>query len=441
MSLFEYFIVGVLIFLVALPFLKAGLRENVFWVFSPASMISLFFLIYFLVGPLSAIVFDDTFFLGRDMRPLFSSAWVAGVIGLLAIWTGYYSPAAKMILARSQPMEIDSDRFYKCGVVITAVGYVCVLIWVTFSGRVLEIFGTEIGSTPNTQFEEAVKFSYFYHGMSLVFVGVFIQLAVKRISLSLAIALLVPISLIFISIGFRYRILFVLGGLTLILHLRKKTAPRYWMLFLIAASLFVVFGIVGMARQYYGGLDFSNLSDRSWIDLWMGTLGETNTFYVLGAVMDIVPSSYDFVGMQPFYYALILPIPRFIWEAKPFPEYLHLITEAIGTTAAISAGSAWPFLGEYYVAFGWTGMLIACLVLGIMCRVVWNLYCKYPSDPGLMVIYSLAFPFIYYVLSRGYLAQELQDFCFTLLPALIARRISSMRVRNKQALRVTAAQS
>ena len=47
--------------------------------------------------------------------------------------------------------------------------------------------------------------------------------------------------------------------------------------------------------------------------------------------MDVVPRQYGFVGFDPLYYALILPIPRFMWEAKPVPEYLELIPAAIGT--------------------------------------------------------------------------------------------------------------
>ncbi|MBL0141392.1 MAG: O-antigen polysaccharide polymerase Wzy [Betaproteobacteria bacterium] len=437
MSLFETFLVFILSALVVLPFLRSRRAQSIYWVFSPASMISLFFLVYFLVGPLSAIAFDDTFFLARDMRPLFANAWLAGVVGLMAIWAGYFSPAGKMIVGKAKKRDINADRYYKSGVLITSLGYVCVLIWVLFSGRVLDIFGAELGSTPGTEFEEVTRVSYFYHGMSLVFVGVFIQLSVKRMSLLLAAVTLIPISLMFVSIGFRYRLLFVLGGLTLILHLRSGKSPRLWILAIVATSLLVMFGIVGMARSYYGGLDFANLYGRSWSDLYLGTLGETNTFYVLGAVMDVVPTDYDFVGLQPFYYALILPIPRFMWAAKPFPEYLNLITEAIGTSAAISAGSAWPYMGEHYVAFGWSGMVIMCILLGIACRTVWLWYCKFPRDPTLMTIYCLFFPFTYYVLSRGYLAQEFQDFCFTLLPAMLARAASIVRTKTGRHTEIT----
>src|ERR1700730_9443242 len=100
MSLFEYFLVGALCFLVAVPFLWLGRKESVFWLFAPPSMISLFFLIYFLLGPISAIAFDTTFLLGRDMRPLFLYAWMAGVVALASIWAGYYLPIAKGIIDR-----------------------------------------------------------------------------------------------------------------------------------------------------------------------------------------------------------------------------------------------------------------------------------------------------------------------------------------------------
>ena len=58
-----------------------------------------------------------------------------------------------------------------------------------------------------------------------------------------------------------------------------------------------------------------------------------------------------------------------------------------------------------------------------------------------MVIYALALPFIYYAMSRGYLAQVFSDFCFTLLPALVARRLCTVSATEQedshQALRMS----
>ena len=388
-------------------------------------MISLFFLVYFLIGPLSALALDKTMFVGTDMRTVFQPAWLAGTVGLLAVWIGYYSPVARLILARAPRANLDLNRFYACGLALTFVGCLSVVAWVAFSGTVLDILGMSVGIAPRTEFQEPPRWNYFYLGMSLVFVGVFIQLALRRISIPVALAFLLPLSLVFLSIGFRYRLVFVLGGVTLLLHMRRNRPPRASVLAVIMLTLLIAFGLTGLTRQYYRGPDLARLSGMSWEDIYVGSLADTNTFYALGAVMDVVPRQYSFVGFDPLYYALILPIPRFMWEAKPVPAYLELIPTAIGTVEAKTAGVAWPFLAECYVAFGWPGVISLCVAFGVACRVAWIAYCRAPNDPAMMVFYSLTVPLIYYMLSRGYLAQIVTEFCATLLPALIARSLSS----------------
>jgi hypothetical protein len=412
-----------------------------FWLFAPPSMISLFFFIYFLIGPLSALALDKTIFVGADMRTVFLPAWLVGNVGLLAIWIGYYSPIARLIIGRKRLANFDLNRFHACGLVLTFVGCMSVILWIALSGSVLDILGMSFGIAPRTAFQEAPRWNYFYLGMSLVFVGVFIQLALRRISILVALAFLLPLCLVFVSIGFRYRLVFVLGGMTLLMHMRRSRPPRPSVLAVITLSLLIAFGLMGLTRQYNRGLDVARLSELSWEDIYLGSLSDTNTFFALGAVMDVVPRQYSFVGFDPIYYALILPIPRVMWEAKPAPEYLELIPAAIGTEESKTAGVAWPFLAECYVTFGWLGVISLCLAFGVTCRVAWIAYCRAPKDPAMMVIYSLTFPLIYYVLSRGYLAQILSDFCATLLPALIAQRLCRSRGSIKRAPHFVAVQS
>ena len=93
------------------------------------------------------------------------------------------------------------------------------------------------------------------------------------------------------------------------------------------------------------------------------------------------------------------------------------------------------------MAFGWPGVIALCLAFGIACRVVWIAYCRAPKDPAMVVIYSLTFPLIYYMLSRGYLAQIVADFCATLLPALIADSLCRSRANIRSVARFVAVHS
>jgi hypothetical protein len=309
----EILLVVSLILLVTLPFVPLLRGRSMFWLFAPPSMISLFFLVYFLIGPLSALALDKTIFVGADMRTVFQPAWLAGTVGLLAIWIGYYSPIAGLIIGRVRPTNFDLNRFHACGLVLTFVGCLSVIVWITFSGSVLDILGMSFGIAPRTEFQEPPRWSYFYLGMSLVFVGVFIQLSLRRISITAALAFLLPLSLVFLSIGFRYRLVFMLGGVTLLMHMRRSRPPRASTLAVIMLSLLIAFGLMGLTRQYNRGLDVARLSDLSWEDIYLGSLADTNTIFALVDVMDVLPRQYSFVGFEPLYYSLILPNPRFMW--------------------------------------------------------------------------------------------------------------------------------
>ena len=432
----ESTLVVLLIALVAVPFVTVGRPRSIFRFFAPPFMVSLFFLVYFLVGPLSVLISGDTFLLGTDMRAVFKPAWLAATVGLSAIWAGYYAPIGLMVARRFRSSDIDLHRYRACAMLFTAIGCASLIGWLALSGEVLEILGTAFGRAPQTIFEEAARFNYLYLGMSLAFVGIFMGLAVRTMSMPLALALLMPVVLVFAAIGFRSRLVFALGGLTVIMHLRRGSRPKIWLLSLLLAGLLITFGLLGTTRQYYTGIDLSRLADRSAVELYRDSLGETNTFFALGAVMDVVPATYGFAGFDPLYNALIMPVPRFVWPAKPYPEYLSVIPTAIGTEAAAHAGMALPFIGEYYVGFGFPGIVVMCFIFGIACRTLWVWYCQNPTDPTMMVIYALALPFIYYAMSRGYLAQVFSDFCFTLLPALVARRLCTPSASRKAATKL-----
>lgn len=396
--------------------------------FSPLPVFALFFLFYFLLGPLIAVANDNTFFVGRDFRSLFVEAWLAGFVSLLAIWFGYSNPVVASFSSR--PFEIvNLPRFVRIGQAFLLFGVVSTLVWLTYAGVVLNIFGTTIGGELAVDLEQASRVNYFYHGMNLVFIGTFMLLAADAIPRSLAVAALLFITLVFVAIGFRYRLLIIFGCAFILWFLRTNRRPHPAFILVLAVFAFVSFGLIGQTRSYFSGLDLAAVADVDSVDVALGVLSETNIFFSFAALLDAVPNSMAYKGLDAVKYVFILPIPRFLWEAKPFPDYLAAIPFALGTKQSEGAGSATPLIAEFYLAYGWIGMVIGSLAVGVVARIIWTAFVASRANIAMQVTYALMAPFFLYAMSRGYLAQVVQDFMFLVAPALVAFVSCSRRVK------------
>lgn len=88
------------------------------------------------------------------------------------------------------------------------------------------------------------------------------------------------------------------------------------------------------------------------------------TFY---GIVDKYPSQYDFwYGEAVFVSPIIMWVPRFIWPSKPKgSEYPLTISmqNALGKDVIEKAAMSSPNLTEYYLDFGWLGIIIVVLLL------------------------------------------------------------------------------
>ena len=273
----ESTLVVLLIALVAVPFVTVGRPRLIFRFFAPPSMVSLFFLVYFLVGPLSVLISGDTFLPEPIWRAVFKPAWLAATVGLSAIWAGYYAPNRPDGARRFRFSDIGLHRYRACAMLFTAIGCASLLDGSRCLARCWKFWGPRSAALHRRSLRKQPGPIIRYLGMSLAFVGIFMALAVRSMSMPLALALLMPVVLVFAAIGFRSRLVFALGGLTVIMQLRRGSRPKIWLLSLLLAGLLITFGLLGTTRQYYTGIDLSRLADRSAVELYRDSLGETNT--------------------------------------------------------------------------------------------------------------------------------------------------------------------
>ncbi len=118
---------------------------------------------------------------------------------------------------------------------------------------------------------------------------------------------------------------------------------------------------------------------------------------------------------------MVMPIPSQLYPAKATNAYM---VETLMTIYGPDAyqGAAFMFFAEVYQMFWWPGIVIAHVVLGWVCRWLWQWYRLREGDPLALIVYAAAIPFLYVLYSRGYLPQIVMIFCFSVAPAIALYR-------------------
>jgi hypothetical protein len=89
-----------------------------------------------------------------------------------------------------------------------------------------------------------------------------------------------------------------------------------------------------------------------------------DNFLRLAQTIEAVPQEHPHIGFQWLWFVIVRPVPRILWPGKPtdpgfsLPEYLGL--EGVSLSMSV--------IGEWYLAFGWAGVLLGGLLFGILGR-------------------------------------------------------------------------
>lgn len=109
-----------------------------------------------------------------------------------------------------------------------------------------------------------------------------------------------------------------------------------------------------------------------------------DNFLRLAQIIQIMPKDHPHVGFDWVWYILVRPVPRIFWPAKPvgpgfsLPEYLG----DKGVSYSMSA------IGEWYMAFGWWGVVGSGLLFGYLAR-WWTQLLDQSETPTGIAIYAI----------------------------------------------------
>jgi hypothetical protein len=419
-------LLAVLVGVLALAPLGIRLLQGRFDVFEPLTLVCAVFWLYFSFAPLVRILTHDFEFVGRSFQSLYARGLLFVMVPILATWVGYSLPAGRVLGRRSMaPLRLTGPglrilRLWGWGLAAMACGGL--LLWMAVgnvSPTRLLLPGV-LTEAPQGTAGEGTDVPYFFQSLEW-FIPAFLLLraadGLQHRGMRWGFWLLTGI--IYLSMAFRYRLVILLVATLTLAFLRKGKRPSVPLLAGGAVALFAFAGWVSLMRRYFGSYGMVEL-DTSLGTVLKSGLADTRIFDTFMAVLHTVPDFVDYVGADPFLYVFILPIPRALWPEKPNPEWLGSVGSAVGTPISGSAGLAVPNFGEFYMAFGLPGAAVGMVVFGILARALWEWFRADPHDPARQAIFAIANIWLLQVLIRGYLAQIVKEWCYFILPPLLA---------------------
>jgi len=142
--------------------------------------------------------------------------------------------------------------------------------------------------------------------------------------------------------------------------------------------LVLLIGIVYMLEFRKIGLSNFSLAESN-----PDTLYIDHNLVVISQLTDAFPSSYEFLGLEIPFNALIHPIPRVIWPGKP--EGLSVSVESVVNATGMTVAAT--FVGEAYMSGGLIAVLFAGLLFGAAAE-KWNAMARDTSSSFPMLLYA-----------------------------------------------------
>jgi oligosaccharide repeat unit polymerase len=349
------------------------------------------------------------------MRPYYVSALWGGFVALISFVLGY------MFRGGVQPKrilpEINAQDLFYYGRWVLLIGFG--LFTISTGGNVAKLINPL--DAEYVQQQGGSFGNYFGLALNFVIVGITLLFAYFLLTRSGLLWFIIPclVSIgIFLTLGFRYRLVLLMGSLVIVYYNHLQKRPNL-VLASVAIFLFIAFmGIVNISRQYGAGLNVSKIENKDTQDYYKSGLREALIFQTSGAVIDIVPEKHPHVGFAPVISAILFPVPSGLLPGKNSAKYLFDTLDKI-YGKKVSKGSAMMAYGEYYLAFGWVGIIIGFLFLGWFSRKLWNWYLQQSNNALAVVTYAVSVTYLYVIISRGYLPQVVMLFFFTVFPVYV----------------------
>ncbi len=397
-----------------------------FWIkaFQPQVFISLNILYYCVFGPLVLYYSGKTYYRNMDTSPYLIWGWIGTLVFYSSNLIGYYflSPKYPSDFIKSRSLNLKS--IFNIGFILTVVSFLAFLI---IRGRTaldyLNLFGS-FNAIISSGFQQGYNFgelnNIFLEAVNILIPGIilmFISLCYSGKNKTFTYGIIYFTISLFISIGFRSRVIMLLIPCYFLYYFSKKRKPPILTSAFYASILLVASSFVEFTRAYYAGLDFSKI-DFTLNELFVTAFMESNPFITSSLIFETIPKDLPFIGVRPLQEA-IFKFTHYFGIGTKFddPYYNEIINNIYGLIDA--GGAAHLGFAEYYLMGGWIGLIISGIFFGYLLKRLWLWFLGLPDDYLRQAIYFTSIGFLYMVFSRGYLPQILTFYIYLIGPLLL----------------------
>ena len=409
-----------------------------FWIkaFQPQVFISLNIIYYCVIGPLVLLYFGRTFYRNLDTSPYLIWGWLGTLVFYVSNLIGYYFFGSEYPSNFTKKKTLNSKSIFNIGLIMTVGSFISFLI---IRGRTaldyLNLFGSfdaVISSGFQQGFNLGALNNYFLEGVNIIIPGIILMFIsfchTGKNKFIIYLIIYFTLSL-FISIGFRSRVIMLLIPCYLIFYFCKKRKPPILASTFYASILLTASSFIESTRIYFGGLNLARF-DFDLTDLFVTAFTESNPFLTSSIIFNTIPSELPFVGIRPLLETIYQFTPRQLNLKFSEPYYKEIINMIYGYKDA--PGAAHLGFADYYLMGGWIGLIISGLLFGYSLKKLWIWFLRMPQDYLRQAIYFTSIGFLQMVFSRGYLPQIFTFYLFLIGPLLLLSASSGLVIAKQR---------
>ena len=418
-----------------------GITQGHMDILEPIFLVNAAYFLYFVWGPSVDWISQLHVIFGTDIVATIDNGTRHTTIAVASMLIGYYmrfggaAPAKRPAPAGDAPLKdfyVDPPRdaaAVRYAVIVTVAGIVCLGLTFSLTGwnwtRLLTLgqFGADVNNT--WLIEQNPFLNYLYLTMEWFLPALMIMIAFHKPRTRNRVLLLIGFVIIFtiyMTIGFRYRILLLMLAPVTYLYMLRRRRPGLGGLLIAGFVTVLMIGLIGGTRSATRtgrDIDTDVFEVAQSGSRFANDLRIYPPYYTL---LQAFPTDHDYLWGSSYLYVFLSPIPRALWPGKPDAPVRVVLRTAFGERA-VQQGLAYPNLGEFYVNFGLPGEILGMALFGYLLRRLWSYVRRNAHDRWALIWYALWLPFLVQVVSRGYFVQIAQEFAFIFLPILLGRRL------------------
>ncbi|WP_349399561.1 O-antigen polymerase [Clostridium perfringens] len=416
----EYIIflsIFILFSIITIPYFRIRKSEELM---SPIIIVTSVNLLYFVIATISMILEGNTYVYGKYIKELIVKGNIYLSISFIFLYIGYFFTGNCKTKIK---IKMTNDKIMRYILVSSGVLFGCFLLFIITNNLSLISFITL--KNVNLNYDEILANSsplnnYFWLSIISLIISPILMYEYSKKNKIKKITIIIIYILIFminVSFGYRYRLMIMLIAPFFYFKLKNQKGISLREIIPIILIMFIVVGFVGSNRNSIksgSGLTETSLADVS--KSFSDNLEVNKAFY---AMMDSFNSLNDYYYGETYAYLLIQPIPRNIWNNKPYPKIGEILTKITGNEYAAKSGFAYPMYGEIYANFGLIGMCIIMYLFGYILKKIWMFVINNRKNYIILATYSIFAPYLLQVISRGYMVQTIQEIIFLLIIPII----------------------